>query len=334
MRRALLATMPRVALPTCAICCWAKPQCLVLEQGTGCCLARQMLPPTFVLAAVPAATGMPWTAGQQHPGLPPPLPSTVQRKAKEKKSTRPHTMFATGPSQAPQAGLDLGAAAPAVAPSGFAAGMQMPPPPMAPPMMGVPGGGGACCIASRAVSLRFGVPLCEIDMCSRLPGVPAWQRTGHGCLRASFVHSNQPAGMMPPPPPGSMAPPPWGMPPPPPGMQQGAPPPWARGPPPPGMGMPPPPPPGMYGGPPPPGMYGMRPPPPPGMGGPPPPPPPGMYGRPPPPPGGGPPPPPPMQHQGPPQQQQHGGGAPPPPPAPAQEQQPGAGMPPPPPPAS
>lgn len=236
--------------------------------------------------------------GERH-GTPAERLLAAQRKAKERHTSRPHTMFASGPQQAPQSGLSLQAAAPAaaMAPSGFAAGMAMPPPPMMPQMMGVPG--------MMPPPPPGGMP------------PPPW--------------AMGPPGMgMPPPPPGGQQqggpPPPWGRPPQMPGMGGH------------GMGghgmggMPPPPPMGMYGGhslPPPPGMF-MRPPPQQHMGGPPPPP--GMYGR--PPPGmGGPPPPPGMQHQHqrPPPPQQQGGGAPPPPP-PQQAQ--AADMPPPPPPAS
>ncbi|PSC72717.1 Splicing factor 3B subunit 4 [Micractinium conductrix] len=299
------------------------------------------------------------TRGERH-GTPAERLLAAQKRAKEKKSSRPHTMFATGPQQAPQPGLEMGAPPPqaAMGPTGFAAGMPMPPPPMMPGhhQPGVPG------MAPPPWAMR-GPP-----MGGAPPPPPPGPAGGDGVPP-------------PPPPPGGEggAPPP----PPPPGMQQqGAPPPWLRGPPG-GMGGPmggPPPPPGFQGGPPgfqggppgfqggppgfqggppggyggpmgmpppPPGWYGRGPPPPPGFfGRGPPPPPPGFYGRPPMgmggPPGmgggpmggpGGPPPPPGMGGPGgapppPPHQQQPGGAPPPPPPQPMQ---PGGGVPPPPP---
>jgi hypothetical protein len=81
----------------------------------------------------------------------------LQKRAQAKKTSRPHTMFATGPAQAPQPGLALDAAPmAAMGPTGFAAGAAMPPPPMM-PMMGVPGagagvsraGGSPCSAGSR-----------------------------------------------------------------------------------------------------------------------------------------------------------------------------------------
>lgn len=74
--------------------------------------------------------------------MPRPAPpfSVPQKKAKQKASSRPHTLFATGPQQAPGPGLELEGPPPAaMGPTGFAAGMPMPPPPAMPPMMGVPG---------------------------------------------------------------------------------------------------------------------------------------------------------------------------------------------------
>ena len=68
-----------------------------------------------------------------------PLPH-LQKQSKEKRGSRPHTMFATGPQQAPQGGLELEGPSAAMGQSGFAAGMPMPPPPMMPQHMGVPGG--------------------------------------------------------------------------------------------------------------------------------------------------------------------------------------------------
>ncbi|KAL4457523.1 hypothetical protein ABPG75_012388 [Micractinium tetrahymenae] len=81
------------------------------------------------------------TKGERH-GTPAERLLAAQKRAKEKRTSRPHTMFATGPQQAPQPGLELEAPPPmaAMGPTGFAAGMPMPPPPMMPgPPPGVPG---------------------------------------------------------------------------------------------------------------------------------------------------------------------------------------------------
>lgn len=258
------------------------------------------------------------TKGERH-GTPAERLLAAQKKAKQKVSSRPHTLFATGPQQAPGPGLELEAPPPAaMGPTGFAAGMPMPPPPAMPPMMGVPGmmppPPGAMAPPPWAMAPP-GPAAGQQQPPAEGGAPPPWARGPPG---------GDKGGDMPPPPP----PPPGGMggaarpPPPPPGMGYGMPPP------PPGFyGRPPPPPPGFYGRPPPPGMgYGM-PPPPPGFYGRPPPPPfmggPGGPGGPPPPPGAGAPPPPP------PAQQQPGGAPPPPPPGPPQ----GGAPPPPPPPA-
>ena len=79
-------------------------------------------------------------ANTMPPPLPPPFSLPPQKKAKSKAGSRPHTLFATGPQQAPGPGLELEAPPVAMGPTGFAAGMPMPPPPAMPPMMGVPGG--------------------------------------------------------------------------------------------------------------------------------------------------------------------------------------------------
>jgi splicing factor 3B subunit 4 len=79
------------------------------------------------------------TKGERH-GTPAERLLAAQKKGKQKVSSRPHTLFATGPQQAPGPGLELEAPPPAaMGPTGFAAGMPMPPPPVMPPMMGVPG---------------------------------------------------------------------------------------------------------------------------------------------------------------------------------------------------
>lgn len=86
------------------------------------------------------------TKGERH-GTPAERLLASQRKSKQSTAMRPHTMFATGPQQAPQPGLELaggGGMQPGMGMSGFAAGGMMPPPPpqmMYGGMWGYGGGG-------------------------------------------------------------------------------------------------------------------------------------------------------------------------------------------------
>ncbi|GBF87515.1 splicing factor 3B subunit 4 [Raphidocelis subcapitata] len=239
-------------------------------------------------------------AGERH-GTPAERLLAAQRRASQAAQSRPHTMFATGPRQAPQQHLaDGGAGAGAAAPPPAAAGYGAPAgPPMPMPPPGAPAPWGAA------------------------PPPPGMYAPPPGMPPPPGYYGGPPPGM--PPPPGFFGgPPPHGMPPPHHGMMGPGRPPFGM--PPPGM----PPPPGMWGMRPPgmPPPYGMPPPgmpPPPGMGGPPP-------GMPPPPPAGmAPPPPPAGMAPPPPPPQQQDGAPPPPPPAQAQQQQDGAPPPPPPP---
>ena len=115
----------------------------------------------------------------------PTIPSTAllppQKRAKEKKSSRPHTLFSSGPQQAPGPGLEPGLPGAALAPTGFAAGMAMPPPPMAPPM-GVPGAWRRCrggapqwgLLARRLCSARAGGVRCAAAWLTHPHLLPAW----------------------------------------------------------------------------------------------------------------------------------------------------------------
>lgn len=105
------------------------------------------------------------TKGERH-GTPAERLLAAQKKSNAKQASRPHTLFATGPGQAPGAGMEFGQPPPgpmaAMGPTGFAAGMPMPLPPAMPPMMGVPGGwprqqgwaGGCASLSCRRVQRR------------------------------------------------------------------------------------------------------------------------------------------------------------------------------------
>lgn len=209
------------------------------------------------------------TKGERH-GTPAERLLAAQKKAKQVASSRPNTLFATGPRQKPQAEGGEGqaaAAAAAMGASGFAAGAPMPPPPVMP----APGMGGP--LPGMAPPPWAGMPPAHMGG----SGPPPWgapppmqqppmqQPWATGGAPAS----GPPASSQPLPPPGGYGSMPPGMPPPPPRQMGGGFPP----PPPPQFGMQssgmPPPPPGFQGG-----FPGGAPPPPrPGMGGPPPPPP-------------------------------------------------------------
>jgi splicing factor 3B subunit 4 len=77
------------------------------------------------------------TKGERH-GTPAERLLASQRRSKASGSFRPHTLFATGPRQRPQGGMEVEVPPQvAMAASGFAAGMPMPPPP--PVGAGMPG---------------------------------------------------------------------------------------------------------------------------------------------------------------------------------------------------
>ena len=118
-------------------CCWVvyntlKTAPAAAKVGQKCQLRCV---PACTSAAAPTWPHLTNLLASSHPSLP-----ALQKKAKQKVSSRPHTLFATGPQQAPGPGLEFEAPPPAaMGPTGFAAGMPMPPPPAMPPMMGVPG---------------------------------------------------------------------------------------------------------------------------------------------------------------------------------------------------
>eukprot|EP00887_Chlorella_sp_A99_P002695 scaffold6.g2695.t1 len=82
------------------------------------------------------------TRGERH-GTPAERLLAAQRRSQNAAAARPHTLFATGPRQAPGAGFDGGAFSPepqaAMGASGFAAGMPLPPPGPGHVPPGVPG---------------------------------------------------------------------------------------------------------------------------------------------------------------------------------------------------
>lgn len=146
------------------------------------------------------------TKGERH-GTPAERLLAAQRKSRQVQTARPHTMFATGPKQQPQSGLDLQtpAMAAGLAASGYAAGAPMMPPP--PPMMGY-GGYGAGYGGFMPPGYGYGAPPPPLMYSMQVPPPPPAGGPG--------------AGIIPPPPPpppaagvgaGLVAPPP---PPPPP----------------------------------------------------------------------------------------------------------------------
>lgn len=183
------------------------------------------------------------TKGERH-GTPAERLLAAQRKANQPQASRPHTMFASGPRQQPQPGLDLNIPQAGMGASGYAAGAPM----MGSHMMGGGGHMGAWGWGGHMSGGGHG---------------------GYGMGGYGMAGMHGATGMPPPPPPppnygggGGQVPPPPPPPPPPPGAGAGGVPP--PPPPPPGAvagGAPPPPPP-----PPPPAgaaVTGAPPPPPP-----------------------------------------------------------------------
>jgi splicing factor 3B subunit 4 len=198
------------------------------------------------------------TNGERH-GTPAERLLAAQRKSKRADTgVRPHTMFATGPQQQPQPGLDLETPQAAMGVSGFAAGAQMP----QHMMVGGWGWGGMGMQAQHGYGMAPGMggapgyaipppppPAAAAAAAAAIPPPPPPPPAGG---TATAAGKGVPPPPPPPPPPGTQAPPP---PPPPPAAAASSEPNGGMAPPPPppppitnvtgavGQGAPPPPPP-------------------------------------------------------------------------------------------